>query len=558
MMAPQPVPSIEQQIAASLRQLLDLNVQGEQARAEVARVQAELAQLNAAARAAEGRLDATYTGRLLEANEKLVVSLLQAQANAGMYAEALKKISRSAEHDALTGLPNRALMLDRLGHAVAVARRKGTRLALLSIDLNNFKSINDTLGHGVGDQMLQSAAGAMVLAIRDGDIVSRYGGDEFLILLNDIEHATDASQVAEKVVSALGMPCRIGDHILRLSASIGISIYPDDGDTAELLIDRADSAMSRAKRPGTASCDAQSDPADAPAVIAPLPLASLQLPINHVAVAAAEHERRVGELRDANEALVIAALDAQELQAAAESSQQRQREFLALVAHELRNPMTPLVVAASLLRGSDADDLERMRQIIEQQVAHMNRMVCDLLDMSRCNTGKLRLEFRPVELRRIIDEAIDASRPAMDIRLQRIDVKLPPQPVKMQADPVRLAQILINLLDNASKYTPQGGEIHLSASVEDDHVVIRLADNGIGISTDALARVFEPFAQDLHATAFNNEGLGLGLSVVKQLVEGHGGTVVVSSSGIGLGTQFTVTLPLMGNAACSPSITRAD
>lgn len=256
--------------------------------------------------------------------------------------------------------------------------------------------------------------------------------------------------------------------------------------------------------------------------------------------------------------MLIAALNAQELQAAAERAQQQQREFLALVAHELRNPMAPLLVAASLLRGSNEMDLESMRKIIEEQVALMDRMVGDLLDLSRSSTGKLRLEFRRIELRKIIDEAIEASRPAMDIRLQQIDVQLPVQPISMQGDPVRLAQILINLLDNASKYTPEGGQIQLSASVDDACVVIEVIDNGIGISADALARVFEPFAQDLHATAFNGQGLGLGLSVVKQLTEGHRGTVVVSSAGIGLGTRFTLTLPLEQNVAQTPALTRSN
>jgi signal transduction histidine kinase len=136
----------------------------------------------------------------------------------------------------------------------------------------------------------------------------------------------------------------------------------------------------------------------------------------------------------------------------------------------------------------------------------------------------------------------------MDTRLQRFEVQLPTQPATLRADPVRLAQILCNLLDNASKYTPAGGHIQLSASLSGETVLIRVSDNGIGVSAAALGNVFDLFAQDPHATGFNGQGLGIGLTVVKELVESHGGTVVVSSPGLGLGTEFVVTLPL-----CPPS-----
>ena len=132
----------------------------------------------------------------------------------------------------------------------------------------------------------------------------------------------------------------------------------------------------------------------------------------------------------------------------------------------------------------------------------------------------------------------------MDVRLQHFRLDISSQPIVLEADPIRLSQILSNLLDNASKYTPDGGEICLLTHVQADDLVIRVSDNGIGISPDALPRVFEPFAQDAHATGFNGQGLGIGLTVVKQLVEAHGGTVTVTSGGIGLGSEFSVTLPL--------------
>jgi len=557
MMASHRAPSIEQQTAASLRRLAELNAEGDQARAEVTEVRADLAQLVRAVEAAELRLDGMDAGQLLEANQQLVLSSLRAQSDTEDCEAALKQRARAAQYDALTDLPNREMFLERFNHAISTAQRDARCLALFFVDLNNFKAINDTLGHRLGDQVLQGAARSMSELIGEDDMLCRYGGDEFLILLASIEDAAAASQFAQQVTAALAMPHRLGEHVLRLSASIGICLFPEDGETPELLIDRADAAMYRAKRMGSGYCVFHGNVDEETVLHLPLTLGSLTHPVNHFEHAVADHERRAGQLSEANQALVFAALSAQELQAAAEQSSQRQREFLALVAHELRNPMTPLVVAASLLRGSDPLDLERLRQIIEEQVAHMNRMVGDLLDMSRSDTGKLRLAMRQVTLRTIIETAIDATRPAMDIRLQHFNVKLPPQPITMEADPMRLVQILGNLLDNASKYTPQGGEIHLSIVADDAHVVIEVTDNGIGISAEALPRVFEPFAQDLHATAFNAYGLGLGLSVVKQLVEGHSGTVVVSSAGIGKGTAFTVTLPLQRVSVDPPALTRA-
>jgi signal transduction histidine kinase len=178
-------------------------------------------------------------------------------------------------------------------------------------------------------------------------------------------------------------------------------------------------------------------------------------------------------------------------------------------------------------------------------------VVGDLLDVSRVVTGKLRIEFESVDLAGTIDQAVHACRPAMDKRRQHLHLRLPPQSLPLRGDPLRLGQVVSNLLDNASKYTPDGGDIALSAVVVDDAVVMTVSDSGIGIATEALPGVFEPFVQDARAIGFNRAGLGIGLTVVRELVEGHGGSVVARSAGVGLGSQFVVTLPLAvvgGNA----------
>lgn len=558
MTSPQPDPSIEERVAKATHDLSDLKAEADEVGARLIQAQADHVQLNGDIRSAEQLLESMDSGRLLEANQNLVFSSLRAQADADHCAEELKEVSRSAELDVLTALPNRELLLDRLAQSIAGARRDDGRLALLFVDMNDFKSINDTLGHAMGDQVLQLAARRMVSVVREVDTVSRHGGDEFLILLNDVACDSDAELVARKVSSTLGMPCQIGEHVFRLTASIGICVYPDDGDTPQLLIDRADAAMYRAKRSGSTSFVFHADGVDGdtfrttttngahdPAI--------RDQQINSCDIADATDHRRASMLREANEQLVMAALDAKDLQAAAEHAQQRQKEFLALVAHELRNPLTPLGVAVSLLRSSDAQSQARMQLIIEQQLAHMSRLIGDLLDLSRSSTGKLRLHFRAVELLALINDVARASRHTMDTRLQHFHLDLPLQPITLAADPIRLAQILSNLLDNASKYTPDGGEIHLTVRLQGENVLISVADNGIGISAAGLWRVFEPFAQDAHAMAFNGQGLGIGLTVVKELVEGHGGTVDVISAGVGLGSEFLLTLPLNDDRDQEPS-----
>jgi diguanylate cyclase (GGDEF)-like protein len=282
--------------------------------------------------ASENVLSSSKAAELVEANEQLVLAALRAHADAEAAAAALQQLSRSAGIDALTELPNRMLLLDRLAQAIVSAQRQSTRFALLFLDLDNFKQINDTLGHAVGDQALKVAARRLASAIRASDTVSRHGGDEFLILLSTVSQASDAVLIARKIAAELGAPTRVGSHVLRLTASIGISLYPDDGDDADTLIVRADAAMYRAKR-GSPSGFRFHGELPNERTLPPPPLASLQLPFTDHASAIAEHERRHAQLQEANEQLVLAALTAQELQAASEDAQQPQMDFMVTLAH---------------------------------------------------------------------------------------------------------------------------------------------------------------------------------------------------------------------------------
>ena len=256
-------------------------------------------------------------------------------------------------------------------------------------------------------------------------------------------------------------------------------------------------------------------------------------------------EQLFQELREANAQLVIAALGAQDLQATAERALDQQKGILAMVAHELRNPLTPIKLIAERMVRLPSDQLPRMRELIEGQVQHISQLVDDLLDVSRASTGKLRINCSEVDMLRILNAAVDACNPVMIARKQQFDVELPDAALIVNGDPGRLAQILHNLLANAAKYTPVGGTISMTATVTAKVLRISIADNGIGVTAKALPFIFDPYVQDTHAIGFNVTGLGIGLTVVRELVEAHGGKVTGMSDGHGKGSEFVVTLPLV-------------
>ena len=208
------------------------------------------------ARQLEERMRATSENRartetqLLEANENLVVAAVHSQTMTDAAEHATLTMAFKAERDFLTGLSNRALLADRLAQAIALAQRHRKRVALMYLDLDNFKYINDSLGHSVGDQVLQSAARRLEACVRHSDTVARHGGDEFVVLLSEIEAAQDAASTAEKIIRAMAEPHLIGEHRLNVTLSIGISVYPDDGDDVAAVLTNADTAMYQAKRGG--------------------------------------------------------------------------------------------------------------------------------------------------------------------------------------------------------------------------------------------------------------------------------------------------------------------
>ena len=228
----------------------------------------------------------------------------------------------------------------------------------------------------------------------------------------------------------------------------------------------------------------------------------------------------------------------------------RKDEFLATLAHELRNPLAPLSNCLHILRLRDSDDVEgkRLRAIMERQVMTLVRMTDDLLEVSRITRGKIELRKVPTDLRDIVHAAIETSRPLIVHAHHAFDLRMDPlEALPVLADGVRLSQVFANLLNNAAKYTPKGGRIIVEVAREDRHARVSVRDNGIGLPSEMLDRVFDLFAQDEHGRRLAQGGLGIGLTLARSLVAMHGGTVAALSEGVGRGTEFIVQLPLLAS-----------
>ena len=240
--------------------------------------------------------------------------------------------------------------------------------------------------------------------------------------------------------------------------------------------------------------------------------------------------------------------DRKRAEEALREADRRKDEFLATLAHELRNPLAPIRNALHILKppATDAAAAERLRAMMERQVRHMTRMVDDLLDVSRITRGKVVLRKEVVTLAGVVERVVEATRPLVEERRHEVTLDLPPEPVCLEADPTRLEQVLANLLNNAAKYTDPGGRVRLTARREGGDLVLHVRDNGVGIAADMLGRVFEPFVQADRVLHQSQGGLGIGLTLVRRLVEMHGGTVTAHSDGPGTGSEFVVRLPALG------------
>jgi signal transduction histidine kinase len=252
----------------------------------------------------------------------------------------------------------------------------------------------------------------------------------------------------------------------------------------------------------------------------------------------------------------------------------RKDEFLATLAHELRNPLAPIRNAVALLRRRPVNDpvVEQMAAMLERQVTHLAKLVDDLMDVSRITRGKINLQLAPTDLVGVVRRALEVARPLLDERKHRVEVALPGEPLWVRGDALRLEQIFTNLLQNAAKYTPPGGRVWVSAERASrererpdeasrererpeppDEAVVRVRDDGIGIRPEVLPRIFDMFQQGDRVQGRLIEGLGIGLTLVRRLVELHGGSITAASEGMGRGSEFAVRLPLAPAGGAAPA-----
>lgn len=240
---------------------------------------------------------------------------------------------------------------------------------------------------------------------------------------------------------------------------------------------------------------------------------------------------------------------------ALEEADRRKDEFLATLAHELRNPLAPIRTGLELMKFAMDDPplLEETRATMERQTVHLIRLVDDLLDVSRITRGKLQLRKATIDLAEVVRDALATSKPHLEEGKQQVVANLPDDTIHVHGDPNRLAQVVSNLLNNAAKFTPPGGKVEITLECEDGEAIVLVKDNGVGIPVEKQDQVFEMFSQVNDPLNRGNTGLGIGLTLVKSLVELHGGSVEVHSEGAGQGSEFIVRLPMVGVCEESPT-----
>jgi len=315
----------------------------------------------------------------------------------------------------------------------------------------------------------------------------------------------------------------VGQHISFL-------IPPDRIDEEELIIARLRSGE-RVDHFDTIRLRKDGQPIEVSLTISPIRDASGEI------VGASKIARDITERRRMENELVAYAADMSEMD-------RRKNEFLAMLAHELRNPLAPIRNALQIIRITAGDDVSDAAELMERQISQLVRLVDDLLDVSRITTGKIELRKEQIDMNTVVSQAVEAARPGYESGGIDLKVSVPAEPVYLVGDPARLTQVVGNLLNNASKFTKEGGAVRLILESDGDRIVVRVLDNGIGIAPEKLSNIFEMFVQADTSLERSIGGLGIGLSLVKNLVEMHGGRVTARSEGLGRGSEFVIDLPV--------------
>jgi signal transduction histidine kinase/DNA-binding response OmpR family regulator len=359
-----------------------------------------------------------------------------------------------------------------------------------------------------------------------------------------------------KLILARAQARSAGDGTQAPSASAGTSSHDEAASPEELtgcghLPEPLAAAVERVLAGGPAEFfpeppSASPEPATTALV---LPLCARGQPCAALALSREPSGRRFGpaelSMAETLASRAAVALENAHLYQDVQQADRQKNEFLSMLAHELRNPLAPIRNAVHVMRlqGPGAPELQWARDVIDRQVKHMVRLVDDLLDISRITRGKIRLKLEPVDMAAVVAEAVEASRPVIEARRHGLEVSVAAEPLRVNGDAARLAQVLTNLLNNAAKYTDEGGRIWLTVVPEDGAVVARVRDTGVGIPAEALASVFNLFTQMDRSLDRSQGGLGIGLTLVRRLVEMHGGSVEARSEGPGRGSEFVVRLP---------------
>ncbi len=500
---------------------------------------------------AMGGLPAAKTERISELTALLGAAAIHSARCAADAAEderAKRTSPRLFELDALTELPNRALFRARFSQALAHARRRNGRVGVLFIDLDGFKSINDRYGHAIGDHVIRLVARRLASAVRDGDMVSRHGGDEFLVLLSEVSDAADAATLAGVVRRALTGPLRVGEDMIECGGSIGVSVYPDDGQDQETLVHRADEAMFIAKRRkrGEASAgvgEALPDVTHADRVPAASRMAE-------TALRQAEH--RIQALRESNEGLLVSAIISEDLHQRAERAALEQSELLSVSAHELRGSLFALQTATATLVLTQGDRVHfpRLTLMLQRQIANIARITAELLDVARLNSQRLTLHYASIDMSAVVSETVAEfprypDRPAMEMESTSLD-----RGALVLADAVRMRQVLVAILTVLSQRAPTPRRISVSVSLVDGVCSTTLRAIGAtrpvhecAIDTDDSTRGNTgPNLADRHTPR-------LSLVLVRQLLESHRGTLTFERDSLSGGLRCRMELPTL-EAAC--------
>ncbi len=372
-----------------------------------------------------------------------------------------------------------------------------------------------------------------------------------------VESTQDAARIVE-LVSSLGVegvPCadysELCDQIEKGVAVIILSEVPamSDGGSRLLSILHAQHPWSTIP---TILIPEDSTSTDALAEELPVGVTTLERPVHmktlstviRIALEARRNQYIVRDLLQERGALIV------QLRHEADMK----NEFLATLAHELRNPLAPIRTGLEVLRRAPpGDPFTRTLDMMERQVTHLVRLIDDLLDVSRITRGKLELRKQKVSLSLLLSNAVESSRPLVDAGKHTLTISEPDEVITLNVDPTRIAQVISNLLNNAAKYTPKGGTIALTARHKDDTIQIEVKDNGIGLSPEMLSKVFDMFSQVEPSMTRSQGGLGIGLTLARRLAEMHNGTVEALSAGPGSGSTFTVTLPCDEQSHAKPS-----